>query len=232
MMLSTEYMININRNRDLLVWQVNELCKAFPGRIIDVLAGYHIIDDQLYQEFKDKLLSKGLYVDYDEKHNYHDGRSYDMEDWRIRVSTAVITRPASDFPGGSFNTHNGTDNVLTLEALFAVDCLTMYDTNYVVNTNSIKDSLDLETYMREHAIRKHIAYPLRTFTVCTEHHNTTLDTYNNSDGSVTTIQSHCIHKSAPVCYKAKYTKEELDRLIGDISPFDSTTTTSKRLKRV
>lgn len=205
-------------NIALLAWQVKEVCKAFPGRIIDVHAGYHITNGQKYREFKDKLLEleHRLYIDYDEKHNYHEGHcSYDPEDCRIRVCTVPIIRPASDFPGGS-ETRNGTDNVLTFIARYAEYALTKHYSNYVVNVNNMEDS-KIETNIREYGILTQITYPLKDFSICTKQDDTTLKTHTHVDGASTTVHISTTHTSAPVYYKAKYTDNELILLINDTS---------------
>jgi hypothetical protein len=212
-------------NISLLVWQTKELCYAFPGRLIDVRAGCFITNNQQYQDFEHRLLTLGLYVNYDEKYNYHNGyMSYDTEDCRIRVSTDVITRPASDFPGGSYD---GPDDVLRLDAQYAYFALCKYDSNYVINIDKMKHN-EVSTYVRDYAIQMQIEYPLKNISVCTESNHKTSYTYNK-DGGTVTERRHVTTTRAPIVYKAKYTEEELDLLVNATAQSQNSQPT-KRLK--
>jgi len=195
----------------LLVWQTKELCRAFPDKIIDVHAGYIITNNEKYQDFRHRLAPLGLHVNYDETYNYHCGQmSFDAEDWRIQVSTTVITRPASDFPGGSYETYNGTDDVITWNAQYAQYALCKYKSNYVVNIDNLQR--DFKSYIQEYVIKMHIQYPIKSFSVCMEGTSEYSYTYN-TNGSTVKEHTTVITVSDPVHYEAKYTEEDLELLV-------------------
>ena len=212
----------------LLIWQTKEFCYAFPGMIIDVRAGYIITNDRQFQCFKNSLL--GLYVNYNEKYNYHEGcMSYDIEDCRIQVSTDVITRPPSDFPGGKYEIYNGTDDVVVLNAQKAEYALCEYQSNYVIQLDKIVGAgRDVEMYLREYVTQAQIAYPLKNISVRTENTHETVYSYNTEAGGSVTVRTHTRASSAPRHYKALYTKEEFIALINSESP--QSTRPEKRIK--
>jgi hypothetical protein len=200
----------------LVLWQIKELCHAFPGRVIDVNMGLACSSKQL-QDFKHRLSTLGLYVKYVEK--YDDGQIwYDMDDYRIQVSTDVITCPASD----------GTD--VTFDAQRSYYALCKYDSHYVIkNTEKMKhDTID--TYLREYAIIMQITYPLKNFSVCTESNSESSFTYKK-DGNTITEWTLIRTVSAPIFYEAKYTEEELDLLV-NASASASAQSNSRPTKRL